>query len=405
MQGSDPVATDFAHTLRSLASERRSSRAVIPALLAGCAWGVWFVFSSVDVYVSAPSARVEVVRMVNHASARDQGRVSAIRTELGRVVVAGEVLAELESDEQDAELDLLRAELGSARRGIVAMGSQIDAERARRESSARLDELSKQRALLGVDRAELIAAHELELAGIARDLLGQSVASRIEALRAERDARESRIALNDAATEVERSSAEHAYQHKVELARAAELERQLAELLGQEEIVRARIAAAETALERRKVRAPVAGKLGNIAAVQVGDVLRAGDSVATIVPNDDVRVVAYLPPQLSVGQVAPGQAARVRLDGFSWVEFGMIEAEVTSTASEPRDGTIRVELAIDAHNASRIPVQHGLTGSVDICTARASPWELLQRSVGAAFLPSSAAQVVRAATLAGERAP
>jgi membrane fusion protein (multidrug efflux system) len=65
------------------------------------------------------------------------------------------------------------------------------------------------------------------------------------------------------------------------------------------------------------------------------------------------------------------------------MEFGMLHATVASSANEPRRGLIRVELELQDADVSRIPMQHGLTGSVDIRIEEASPWTLLLRSIGA----------------------
>jgi len=53
---------------------------------------------------------------------------------------------------------------------------------------------------------------------------------------------------------------------------------------------------------------------------------------------------------------------------------------VTRTASEVRDGTIRVELDLEPGHA--IPLAHGMTGAVDIEVARTSPATRVLRSLG-----------------------
>jgi membrane fusion protein (multidrug efflux system) len=56
-------------------------------------------------------------------------------------------------------------------------------------------------------------------------------------------------------------------------------------------------------------------------------------------------------------------------------------------AGEIRNGKVRVELAVLAGNAagnSRIPLQHGIPGSVEIEVERISPAVLLLRSAGQA---------------------
>lgn len=60
----------------------------------------------------------------------------------------------------------------------------------------------------------------------------------------------------------------------------------------------------------------------------------------------------------------------------------MLYATVTHTASEPRDELIRVELQLAEADRLRIPVQHGLTGAIEVRIEGVSPWTLLARSVG-----------------------
>ena len=142
-------------------------------------------------------------------------------------------------------------------------------------------------------------------------------------------------------------------------------------------------------IERRKVRAPATGKLGNVTPLQIGDVLKASDVIAIVVPPQEVHVVAELAPSEAVGRVLPGQRARVRLDGFAWTQFGMLDATVHHVASEPHDGTVRVELVLGG-DLRRIPVQHGLPGAVDIQVESVSPWTLLLRSTGSIVTPAPA---------------
>lgn len=137
-------------------------------------------------------------------------------------------------------------------------------------------------------------------------------------------------------------------------------------------------------LARLRVLAKVSGYVGHVSPLQLGDVVQAGQLLATIVPSATVRVVAHFPPRQAAGLVLSGQPARVRLDGFSWLEFGALEAFVARTASEP-DGLSRVELTLQGTPLTTLPLQHGQTASVDIETDRASPWALVQRSVGRAL--------------------
>ena len=70
------------------------------------------------------------------------------------------------------------------------------------------------------------------------------------------------------------------------------------------------------------------------------------------------------------------------MDGFPWTQFGMPRATVTDVGSEPADGRVRVELALDGDSAPAIPLEHGLSGTAEVEVESASPAELVLRAVG-----------------------
>ena len=131
----------------------------------------------------------------------------------------------------------------------------------------------------------------------------------------------------------------------------------------------------------RLVRAPVSGRVGELAELTAGTVVEAGQRVGTVVPDGELVIVAQLPPAQAVGRLAPGQPATLRLDGFPWTSFGTIRGHVREVASEPREGLVRVEVAIDAF-APRIPHEHGLPGTLEVEVERVSPAALFLRAAG-----------------------
>src|SRR5262249_14310840 len=63
-------------------------------------------------------------------------------------------------------------------------------------------------------------------------------------------------------------------------------------------------------------------------------------------------------------------------------QYGFVSADVRRVASEVRDGTVRVELAVVPDPESRIPLQHALPGSIEVLVENVSPARLLFRSAG-----------------------
>jgi membrane fusion protein (multidrug efflux system) len=99
-------------------------------------------------------------------------------------------------------------------------------------------------------------------------------------------------------------------------------------------------------------------------------------------PTGKLRVVAEFAPEAAFGRIRPGQPARMRLDGFPWLQFGTISATVDSVAGETRAGRVRVELEVLADPTSAIPLQHGLPGTVEIEVERVLPAKLALRIAG-----------------------
>jgi len=135
-------------------------------------------------------------------------------------------------------------------------------------------------------------------------------------------------------------------------------------------------------IDRYVVRAPIDGTIGDVSKLRVGSVAMTGDRCATIVPAGELTIVAGFSRGTAVGRIRPGQRARVRLTGFSWVQYGSLEAVVTRVASEASSDRVRVELSLESQSAHRIPIQNGLPATVEVELERVAPLGLILRAVG-----------------------
>jgi hypothetical protein len=95
----------------------------------------------------------------------------------------------------------------------------------------------------------------------------------------------------------------------------------------------------------------------------------------------DRQIVASFPPS-ALGHIRPGQAAQLRLDSFPWPQYGAIPATIASIASAIDAGQVQVMLAIRQDAPADIPLQPGLTGTVEVETGQISPAELILRAAG-----------------------
>jgi membrane fusion protein (multidrug efflux system) len=174
--------------------------------------------------------------------------------------------------------------------------------------------------------------------------------------------------------------------HLAELsARIAELEASIARRRGELESLRKE-------WDDHRVRATADGLIGELADIRPGSFVATGIRIATIVPIGVLHAVAEFIPAKAIGLVAPGQSARIRLDGFPAAQYGTLQARVVDVAGEIRNGTIRVDLALASDHISSIPLQHGQPGIVQIEVGRVSPVELIVRTGVRMFQADASAQ-------------
>jgi membrane fusion protein (multidrug efflux system) len=168
------------------------------------------------------------------------------------------------------------------------------------------------------------------------------------------------------------------------IARIADLERQISALMGERNALEATIPRLQAELDKRIIVAPADGTIGSLLPLQPGMNLTAGQRLATVVPEGDLQIVAYLPAPEALGRVREGQQARLRLDGFPWTQYGAIEARVVRVAEEDSEGKLRVELGSLSESVRTVALKHGLTGSLEVQVERISPLSLVFRRLAGA---------------------
>jgi len=373
------VNTPFERTLRSLDAERRRLpfAMVLGVVLLGV-WLVWGASTEVSVHIASAAARVEAREPVHVLRAEVGGRLVAAHAALGQAVRAGEVIFELDPRPADIRLAeaTARAQTLAAEREVVE--AAIDAAVAARASGEDVLEaaLAEARARLAQARSGLAQA-DREVARVRA--LGASVAAQ-ERERASAAAAERRAEVGAVRALAERLGAEAVRAGADRTAAIEQLRQEGLRLMAAEAAAEADARAAEHALEQRRVRAPIDGRLGELTELRPGDVVQASQPLGAIVPVAELRVVAHFPAERALGWLHGGAAARLRLDAFPWTWFGQADLVVKEVALEPRDGLVRVELEVT--DPGGLALRHGLTGVVEVQVDAATPLALLLRAAG-----------------------
>jgi len=289
-------------------------RVLIPALLLLLAAGAFFGFRL--------ARKEKPLVLSGTVEARDAevgslvgGRVTAVRVDEGATVRKGQVLVELEPDFLDEQIRSQRGRVAAARADLTMAlrGPRVeDIARARAEA----ERTERERA-----RLEKLAAD-----GVApqRDFDA--------ALAAARQARETLL-------EKERGSRPE----EIEAARAA---------VAREE---GQLAYLERQRQDLTVRAPADGVLQTID-LRPGDLVGAGQPVATILEPDQIWVRVYV-PEPRLGLVRAGQKAHIRVDTFPGRDYPGRVVEIRQrgeytprniqTLEQRMDQVFGVKVAID----------------------------------------------------------
>jgi multidrug resistance efflux pump len=378
------MPTPFSRTVRSLKndSHKRSLWGLFfgVALLGG--WGAWMFFSEVKVYSSTDKARLEVEGGVYSLEAFGSGRVITSNLSLGKQVKKGELLVELDSESQrlqlaEAEKSLAalpgqlsskEEEIKAIEKGVSSGGSDIAA--AKEEAKARYEE-----ARIAADSAEV------EMKRI-KGLFEKGIQTEAEYLAAKTKFDQAKANANTLKAAIKTAASGAGVQKSDRAARIASLQGEIERLKGD-------ISSKESAIERlkddihkRKIVAPVDGEIAEVSEFKVGAVVQTGDKLAVILPPGQLKTIAEFIPENAVGRLQPGQKAQLELDGFPWTEYGRVPAIVERVASETRNGLIKVEFSIHPASDSKIPLQHGMPGKIEVEVDLMTPAALILRSAG-----------------------
>ena len=378
------MPSTFSRTLRSLEADgyRRSLWILVLGLVFLAASSAWFFCARVDVYETTDKARLEVGRAAHPVAAPVVGRVAATYLTLGRKVLAGDLLVELDSEAQRLQLEEEKARAATIRNRREALRNQVQAEDQAWPAQ-------KEAAMLAIDEAR---AHEREAQAATKFAEGEAdrlkkldengLLSKSDLLRAQAEAEKQREAAAAQTLTVSRLGSDLKSLEKVRAVRRTQLEREAAQLDGELSTIEATAKRDEYVIEQHRIRAPVAGELGEIAELRPGGFLTEGQKIGAIIPAGELKVVAQFSPLTAAGRIRPGQLGRMRFAGFPWAQYGSAAATVTGVANEPRDGQLRVELSIRAESVPQVPLQHGLSGTVEIRVDRVSPARLVLRAAG-----------------------
>ncbi len=136
-----------------------------------------------------------------------------------------------------------------------------------------------------------------------------------------------------------------------------------------------KLATAENLLEKRSLRSPVAGTVLSSNVVNIGKVIQSGETVAEIAPQGAPLVLSAILPDQEAGFVKKGMTAQVKLDAYSYQDYGIIPGKVISVSADTKTdeklgAVYRVEIELERNYVTeehqKILFKPGQTATADI---------------------------------------
>ncbi|MCB9983570.1 MAG: HlyD family type I secretion periplasmic adaptor subunit [Rhodospirillales bacterium] len=384
---------------------------------------VWANFATLD-EVTRGDGKVIPSSDVQALQSLDAGIVEKILVQEGELVSAGQALMQLDPIEAESDLganqarylgllaSITRLSAEAEGKGTVefpdevmkgapqSVTEELNAFRANQQSingqrnvlqqqmSQRESELREVNTRI-VDTRGVIALQRQE-AGMVRPLVEKGSAPKMELLQLERTIKEKSAELNSYTSSVPRikASIEEAQARIAELETnmKAQAQAELSAKLIEMNEIKERLTALKQRKGRTELKSPVNGTIQEITVNTIGGVVRPGEDIIKIVPQDDQLIVEAKVRPSDRAFIYPGQKAVIKITAYDFSIYGGLDGELVDISAdtiEDQEGNsfYRVKLRTDKTELVRkgevLPITVGMVASVDILTGKKTVMQYL----------------------------
>ncbi len=286
------------------------------------------------VRLDATTAQADLLRVQGQLDQTEAtvARLIAERDSLEEVVFTEELLARAEADDSVAEILQGQRTLFTARQATITGQLSLIEERIKQ-----LDEEIRGLEVQSQARREQIATVNEELED-KRDLRARGWGTKTEILRLERARSQYRGELGDFAARISQARVQIG-EARLEIIQADKAyKEQVVSELRQRETERfdLRQTLEKSKFQKRhtEVRATDTGVVTNKSVSAIGQVVRAGDIIMEIVPEDDTLIVEAKVQPFDIDNVQQGLQADVQLSAFSQRDTPRVHGEVTYVSAD-----------------------------------------------------------------------
>jgi multidrug resistance efflux pump len=375
------MSISFSDTVNSVYADLNHRSWVLVSLLVVllCGWLLWLVFMPMTITKQA-NGYIEINQPLLTLVAATSGRVESVVIQTGDRVAEGQVLIQFNTEDEQQQIAALNTALLKQREVLDAQHkTQVSEQQTLAIEIAALDKKINN----GAAQVDTVKSQYEQQTKLVAALGGATAAiSKIEFQREQLLLQEIQERLLIRQQELASLKADAALLHEREGLLAARIAQANANHQALIAGVEAQLAEQLQRVKHKSLSVPVAAQVAEVMPLQKGQWIEAGQMLASLFPQGELRVVAQFKPTDAQGYLQSGQRANVQVDNFPWLQHGALAATVVQIEQAERQGSIRVLLALDAADAQRLPLAHGMSASIGVFTASVTPWQLLLQGLG-----------------------
>jgi membrane fusion protein, adhesin transport system len=138
-------------------------------------------------------------------------------------------------------------------------------------------------------------------------------------------------------------------------------------------------------VSRSEVRAPMDGIVNRVLINTIGGVVKPGDAIIEMTPNDDKLVIEAKVAPTDRAQLMTGAPARVKVSAYDYGVYGAMQGVVTEVSADTvpeergeRFYRVKIEVTRDPGELGRgLPLMPGMTATADMIVGRRTVWQYL----------------------------
>lgn len=357
------------------------------SVLAIALFGTWAWHAEID-QITRGQGQIIASSRTQIIQAPDGGVIEDLRVREGAMVQRGEVLAVLESTKVEAAYRESESKVGALSATVSRLRAEVfgGAPAFNEESESFLDFRQNQLALLRKRRE----SYRQEIASMERmRALALKELSMTEPLQATGDVSMAdvlKLQRQVADLEGQMSNRQNKYLQETQ----AELNKAEEELSTARELLIQR----KEQVNNTVLKAPLNGTVKNVRVTTLGGVLRPGDELMQIVPEEDNLLVEAKVKPADVAFLKPGLPVSVKIDAYDYTIYGSLNGKLTYISADTmsddlkRDeqASYRVQvktdsLQFDRNPGQELPLQPGMTATIEVKTGRNTVWSYILKPI------------------------